>query len=478
MPHDLRWSFEPVFPPQVFADPGAGALLARAGLYADHPDNLVPAFHSDETVAALLALDDALLRFLLAIPVSFAPHAATRGDDGSTRAASAIAQLHAMAASAAREGWDPATLTAKVDGLRRALRDVDLRHGTFGVKGDIVPDGARLLPYTRPGIAPLHVPSALRTLVGGEPAPLPQSGAATRPSFTATALAHGMPGAIAAAVRLADPNILTDALGVEEKGGTGLVFVRGGVRFTTTLHVGALPSTTLADAVERNILSPTTLQQTAHSARVVCTATALDGHALTADAVRTTLAIARAFEGAGVLLEGPNVFLPAGWVGAVLDGGGPGVWPLEAMVAVKRTPTPAGASLTLVGLDVLLGLGCSLHTRDPRAELVESTQRLMGAAARWLAGEPLPDDGAVITLEDGGKAVVARGDGWITLTPRDGGRPSWVRERVAAGRLALLNAAIDPITGWKPDWVRERIAAGRLKPLNDAVERAHKAAQD
>jgi len=205
---------------------------------------------------------------------------------------------------------------------------------------------------------------------------------------------------------------------------------------------------------------------------VICSAVALEGHTLTADAVRTVLAMAQAFEGAGVLLDGPGVFLPAGWVGAVLAGGGPGVWPLEAMVGLARTATPLGHATALTGVQDVLGLGASVHTTDRRADLLETGQRLMGLVQTWLQGAPLPADGATVALDDGTQALAARGDGWITITPLDGGRPAWVGERVAAGRLAPLNAAIHPLTGWKPDWVRARIADGRLRPLNEALRKA------
>jgi hypothetical protein len=469
---DLRWSFEPVFPPEVFADPVAGKLLAQAGLYSDHPSNLVPAFHSVETVAGMLALDDTLLRFLLAIPVSFAPHAAARGDGTGARATSAIGQLRALAGKAEREGWDAATVAQRVDGLRVALRDFDLRHGTVNVRGDVVPDAARLMAYARPGTPPLPVPSALRALVDGEAAPLPTSGAGAQQRFTVTALTHGIPGLVGPAVRAAWPDLLEGALAVDERSGTSLSFVRDGVRTTATLHVGPLPMDALVEATTRNILSPVGLDQTAHSARVVCSAVALEGQALTADAVRTVLAIAQIFEGAGTLLDGPKVFLPSGWIQAVLAGGGPGVWPLEAMVGLQRTTGPSGQSLALVGLESLLDLGCAIHTTDPRADTVETCQRLLGLVQTWLQGAPVPSDGASVTLDDGTQAAIARGDGWVTITPQDGGRPSWVGERVRQGRLAPLNAAIHPVTGWKPEWVRARIAAGRLAPLNDAVRRA------
>jgi hypothetical protein len=265
---------------------------------------------------------------------------------------------------------------------------------------------------------------------------------------------------------------LENALAVEATSGTTLSFVREGVRTTATLYVGPLPPDALLESIGRNLLSKVDIQHSAHSARVVCSATALEGHTLTADAVRGVLAIAGIFEGAGTFLEGPQVFLPAGWIHAVLDGGAPGVWPIEAMAGLKRTPTPTGHSLALTGVEDLLGVGCAIHLRDPRANTLESAQRLMGAAQRWLQGDPLPQEDSTLLLDDGVEAQVARGDGWITLTPQDGGRPAWVGARVQQGRLAPLNAAIHPITGWKPNWVRARIAAGRLQPLNEAVRKA------
>lgn len=98
MPLDYSWSFDAIFPADVFADPKVGPLLAMADIAFEYRGNHVPALHSADTAIALVASPRPILDFMIDKGVALTPHSATRpGDEVGIRSQFAIKELSEIA---------------------------------------------------------------------------------------------------------------------------------------------------------------------------------------------------------------------------------------------------------------------------------------------------------------------------------------------------------------------------------------------
>lgn len=476
---DYAWSYDPVFPEAVFADPLVGAMLGAWGMGYEDRANLIPAFLHTPTVAAMLRLDDALRALLAGISISYAPHSLSQpGDALAQRAAWALDALRPLAQQWRAQGWDEATVSAMVAPIHATARDVVLRHGIHGPDGSVVPDMSRLAPFFVASPEPFSTPSALQVLIGHDPTPWPadahtsadeQALEEARSTLTATALSFGLVGGLKAQIERFAPHVFTGARIVSDGGGASLVFAKGRATVSVVMHMRPLPSTTLMAAVARNALLPRDRPNLAHMAHIKATLRVPKGAAVAADEARLLLHTIAALEGPGTILDDAGVFVPKGWVERHLHPASG--WPVAAMIGVERTSSPCATSLVAHGLTARVGYACALEST---AAFPSPDPRALVAIAGWLLDtHPTVLDGHTIGCM--GKAQYTAtwqtsGAGRVlTFRPLDTMRPRWVLERIKAGRLRPLNEAIDPRNAWKPAWIRARIDQGRLAPLNAAI---------
>lgn len=409
---DYTWSYDPIFPADVFLDPRVAPLLAKSGIAFEHLGNQVIAFHEVDTAIALAKANFLILETLLDMGLSLAPHSARQsGDQIGGRTRFVVTELSKIAdKNTAGEMTDEVAKLlvfnlfqfVSENVIRRVVRDTETKK--------LRPDPKLIAALSGVASKPFDLEACVEALDAGPSDP--QRNAGPTPSrvpegitLTATVLLDREDESAAVMERISKTPELLEGFEICDLTPSSFVARRG----DTTLGAVALnipfPREKLKSFFAGNAFAMNTWEVSAETkahVHLVYTRKA-DGLATRADAM--TLARAASAIGGRAVIWGPAeaVIASDAFAGTVTASNAEGTWPTQAILRMRIYKEDSHCGIALRGLAPFTGYDIALAC-DADAHLPQVAGRALGLAGWILDTRPHFADGDTMGVEGAGTA--------------------------------------------------------------------------